>query len=293
MNIKEESKKRKVRVLNILLPFIGSLLGVMVGVVGLYLTFSSQKLDKTLVMKQFVDGLTGNYDEQRHAIISIATCLGYESAIEIEPGFRTGATIRALEKLKEGAPPEIKKRIKEMLSSVSNVILIDSDDPQNIYSPFTEKSGGTNADDIIVELRMFPVRFTGRIIGKEWNDSDTEEVINQKPDLIIMHVGSFEFVKGNRGQAREIADFVHQVAGKLGTTQFLVYSRLESSILEAKELILEERLSDRLFTLHVERGDFTQPESARSLRTVVARALELDPLYYRDWRSLNTTSQRE
>lgn len=284
----------------ILIPIISAALGVIGGISASYLEFLPAHQE---VMKTYLSGLQGKgkYTEQLHAMREIAEVYGNKVAVEIGRRFRTGATIRALEEIKEsnGISERVKDKIEQNLKEVERVLVMDSVIPDNVYDPFTQDLAGTNVDDIAEQIRDLPIRMIGRKVESSWSPKDEQKVIDLKPNLIIMHLGSFEGVK-EQEDVDAVGKFIAKVSKESPTTHFLVYSRKRKSVIdrvgplarmksaalkEVKELKgSEERLKRRISILEIEPPQrFAEEKNSERLQIAVLRILDFDQLYERSW----------
>jgi hypothetical protein len=169
------------------------------------------------------------------------------------------------------------------------VVLMDSPLPGLVYDPRTLAAGGTNADDVGGALRGLSIVTHKESTSAMW--SGEEEVVRQRPDLVISHLacmldaraaagsGTLEHHLFDLAQTR-LALFFAYVAASSPRTRFLVYSRgrawpdPERESAWVRDVIARfPVLEGRLFTLMIpgddERATFRDPGIARALRARV------------------------
>jgi serine/threonine protein kinase len=118
-------------------------------------------------------------------------------------------------------------------NAVPVVVLMDSTHPLRIYDPVTRANGGTNADDLTDLLHDLPV-----VLAKEnttWTWHREDEVLRQRPDLVVAHRSCFYVPSGSTDENFE-KEFYARASDKFETlmayialgnprTKFIVYSR--------------------------------------------------------------------
>lgn len=162
------------------------------------------------------------------------------------------------------------------------VLMMDSHHPRRVYDEETVVGGGTNADVVSDILLDLPIRRQRETVGREWHRD--EEILNFRPDLIIIHYSAFRELddEGPRLRLRLFLEFFAD-----SDTRFLIYSRRDGEVLRngVDELLLDldqqnpgflERV--RTFTLrgYGERRTFRNPATAAALKLRVKAILGLD-----------------
>lgn len=297
--IERALKRDKPSSLSAWLPFVAGLVGAACGLVVAYWGFISEDLDRHVkktatqiaqadVIKKYLDEIRpeSGYKNQHHAIRAIAEVYGPDTAIAIEKRFRTGATIRALEELQKWEKQLNQRKIPsvdESLATCKRVLIMDSKVPDNVYSKFTELLGGTNVEDIAFIIRDLPIRLIGIKIQKTWSDKNEQEIIEDiKPNLIILHLGSFDKVETKPvDEAEAVGLFIKKVSEELPDVRFIVYSRQGEPALTPIGDHVSTKVKDRIGFLPIPLGTEFATESNRvALRLAVSRKLDLDGLYH-------------
>ena len=173
------------------------------------------------------------------------------------------------------------------------IVLMDSTNPERVYSSITRANGGTNADDLTIVLRDLPVTLMKETTSALWTRED--QIVNERPSLIVMHRGSFAPSHAIVGDPRlyeyaftlgerKVQAFIGYVGLAEPRTKFIVYSRdwsnagggaLWVSDLQSRFPHLRGRVSTVQATGHPE-PSFRDPACAASMRKHVVRALGLD-----------------
>jgi len=172
------------------------------------------------------------------------------------------------------------------------IVLMDSTNPERIYSSVTRANGGTNADDLTNLLRDLPVTLVKENTSALWNRED--QIVNERPDLVIMHRSSFASSRTiipdqqlfdyafSLGE-RKVQAFIGYVGLANPRTRFIVYSRswmnagggpLWVSELQGRFPHLRGRVQTIDVTGHPE-PSFRDPTSAAKMRNDVIRTLGL------------------
>jgi serine/threonine protein kinase len=172
------------------------------------------------------------------------------------------------------------------------LILMDSTNPERVYSSITRANGATNADDLTNLLRDLPVTLMKENTSAFWNRED--QIVKETPDLIVLHRGAFAPSKTMVPDARvfqytyslgqgKVEAFVGYVGLANTRTRFIVYSRQWDDIGGGPRWVssLENRfphLRGRVSTIDVTGApepSFRDPACAARTRKDVVRALGL------------------
>jgi predicted Ser/Thr protein kinase len=118
------------------------------------------------------------------------------------------------------------------------IVLMDSPHPERVYDSQTQKTGGTNADDLTDLLRDLPVLLLKENTNATWHRE--LQVLQENPALIVAHRSCFYDTTlfdpskyGDVGHTRQFAELAHDkfdlFMGYVGqgnpNTRFIVYSR--------------------------------------------------------------------
>ena len=173
------------------------------------------------------------------------------------------------------------------------VVLMDSTNPERVYSSITRANGGTNSDDLTGVLRDLPVTLVKETTSALWNRED--QIVKEKPTLIIMHRGSFApshaivadpklFKYGFTLGERKVEAFIGYVGLANPRSKFIVYSRDWSDAGGGSRWVSElqgrfPHLRGRVLTVQATgrpEPSFRDPASAANMRRNVIRLLDLD-----------------
>ena len=277
----------------VLKAVISGFAAVVIAIAGNWLLFESGKQEREIklleIRAKHLDGMQGNYDARMHTLNVIAAVHGIGIALDLEPSFRSGATIRVLEQLYKDASKEHKNGISKSLSRVTRVLVIDSALMNNVYCELTKELAGTNIDDISDLIKDYPIRIAGRAVrNKATRKGLEDEVIKNKPNLIIMHIGAFEGVDYKIGEDEAeiiaVSKFVKTIISKLPDTEFLIYSRKGISALRKLRAEVAKEYPhkfEEIFLLPLKAECFKKKTNRERTRTAVRRVLQLDRLYTR------------
>jgi hypothetical protein len=167
------------------------------------------------------------------------------------------------------------------------VVLMDTTYPDRVYDSTTQKSGGSNADDITDALRGLPITIIKEATNSRWNRE--AEVLKESPALIVMHrSGFYTFPESMAGELYPVLDnklvaFLGYIATLNPRTKFILYSRhsWEDAVNAAKwredAANRFPALAGRIETWRVplDRATFRNPITAQELRDSVAKTLGL------------------
>lgn len=114
------------------------------------------------------------------------------------------------------------------------IVLMDSTNPERIYSSVTRANGGTNADDLTNILRDLPVTLVKENTSAFWNRED--QVLKERPTLITIHRGAFAtsasvlsdkamFNYAFQLGEKKVQLFIGYAGLANPSTKFIVYSR--------------------------------------------------------------------
>jgi hypothetical protein len=297
-----ERKERK----SILHAALTGFAAAVIALGGNWMLFESGKQERQLkllaIRAKHLAGMQGNYETQKHTIRLVAALYGMKTAVELEGPFRSGATIRALEELREvDSSDEDRDLVELALASAKRVLVIDSHQPDNIYCDFTKEISGTNVDDIAELVKLFPIRIAGRIGDKIGPDRLQKEIKSKEhpPDVIVMHMdsfegvkqvetdaeNSFEGVKQAETDAEKVGKFLIDIFGPDYKPQVIIYSRDGLSELKKIEEYLNcknhKDICERMIFLEMEFECFQSGDNAKRITAAIRRAVQLDRLYTR------------
>lgn len=173
------------------------------------------------------------------------------------------------------------------------VVLMDSTNPERIYSSITRAHGGTNADDLTNLLRDLPITIIKENTSAQWNRED--QLIKERPGLIVIHRSAFVTPRSlvadqatydyvwllGDGHMRAFIGYAGLASPE---TRFVVYSRRWDIHGPASAWVadMEKRfphLRRRLFTFDIRgqpEASFRDPETAEEMRRRVTELLRLD-----------------
>jgi len=108
------------------------------------------------------------------------------------------------------------------------VVLMDSTLPERVYDPATRQAGGTNSDDVTDVLRELPLELHKETTSALWRRE--EQVLEQRPALIVMHLSSFAEPGGpDASHQPKAIERTQSFLGFVGLaspkTRFIVYTR--------------------------------------------------------------------
>lgn len=201
--------------------------------------------------------------------------------------------------------PLIARRYRGFHTGPPNVILVDSTHPERVYDDETRRQGGTNADDLTDVLQDLPVSLVKENTSWTWHRED--EVLRQKPDLILIHRSCFYVPSGLDKQMAATSpavpspflsqfetEFYGRAADKLEVflgyialdnprTKFLVYSRrswTDDADRNRWVAALEKRfpqLRGRVtaWSVPLDRATFRNPKTGAEMKKMVVGALGL------------------
>ena len=172
-------------------------------------------------------------------------------------------------------------------SGLPVVVLMDTPYPDRVYDPTTQKSGGSNADDITDALRGLPITIIKEATHSRWNRE--AEVLKENPTLIVIHRSSFfTFPESMNEELYPVMDnkliaLLGYIATRNPRTKFIIYSRhsWEDAVFAAKWRVDAANrfpaLAGRIETWRVplDRATFRNPITAQELKDSVEKALEL------------------
>jgi hypothetical protein len=271
----------------ILIPVVTALIAVVGTLAGTWASFVGDERDREIqsreILKEDLQGLTQSYQVQRQKVLELALLHGVPRAIELERPFRSGATIRALEELRERASPEDRARIDASLDSVPKLLFIDSKARDNVYTERTRWSAGTNVDDIARIVRPYPVRVVGRIGDVEGPARLTQEIVSHRPPAVIcMHLGAFEGIQDGRTDDEKVTSFLEGLRNAGVPSRVILYSRQGLPLLEKVTRSLGEDLSADIMLVPMQSTGIEEgSENWDLLERALTRAANLDRLYKR------------
>jgi len=171
------------------------------------------------------------------------------------------------------------------------IVLMDSTHPERIYDPVTRANGGTNADDLTDLLHDLPVVLLKENTTWTWHRED--EVLRQRPDLIVAHRSCFYVPSGIKDEQFERAFyarasdkfemFLGYIALANPRTKFIVYSRRSWAspqerdawvrALETRFPLLQGRVT--LYMVPLDRATYRNAQTGAEMRKMVVDALGL------------------
>jgi hypothetical protein len=158
------------------------------------------------------------------------------------------------------------------------VYLMDSTLQMLVYNPDTYRQGGTNGDDIDRLLESLHLRTIKETTSLMWGRQ--EKVLQNQPDLIIMHASCF-YDETNPEDSDHKLDLFLRTLGKT-STKWLIYSRSEAfNDEQATKQFYEQRypfLIGRLDVLWVDPRTHWSPTVGGILRCKVKKLLDIIPL---------------
>ena len=201
--------------------------------------------------------------------------------------------------------PLIASRFRGFHSGPPVIVLVDSTHPERVYDDETRRQGGTNADDLTDVLQNLPVSLVKENTTWTWHRED--EVLRQKPDLILIHRSCFYVPSGLDKQLATVkappsspfpsqfeAEFYERSADKLEVflgyialdnprTKFIVYSRRSwngdadrkrwVAALESRFPQLRGRVT--AWSVPLDRATFRNPQTGAEMKKMVVAALGL------------------
>ncbi len=176
------------------------------------------------------------------------------------------------------------------------VLLMDSPHPERVYDPQTQKTGGTNADDLTDLLRDLPVMLLKENTNATWRRE--LQVLQENPALIVAHRSCFYDTTlfdpakfGDVGHTAQFAELAHDkfdlFIGYVGqanpNTRFIVYSRGSwADEAERSQWVktMEERfpvLRGRVEAMKVprDRATFRNPTTGGEIRNLIEEQLKV------------------
>jgi hypothetical protein len=286
-------KSEKGRASTFLPSVVTGLIAALAALAGNWMIFEGGERGRALQLQEIrtkhLSGMNGDYATQKYTIRLIAALYGVRTAVELEPSFRSGATIRALEELKDKATPEDQCLIERMLAPAKRVLVIDSHLPENVYSKRTRDISGTNVDDIAERLKCYPIRIAGRkgdIVGP---DNLQKEIGEHTPDVICMHLGAFEGIDYGdaKSDADKVVSFLKRFANPMKAPQVIIYSRNDPNTLNnvrSKIAQTDPNLAQNLVLLSQmqnEEGFEAGESNGDRLDRALVRLMQFDRLYTR------------
>jgi len=171
------------------------------------------------------------------------------------------------------------------------IVLMDSTHPERVYDPVTRANGGTNADDLTDLLHDLPVVLLKENTTWTWHRED--EVLRQRPDLIVAHRSCFYVPSGIKDDKFEqdfyarasdkFEMFVGYIALANPRTKFIVYSRRSWASAQDRDVwvrALETRfplLKGRViaYMVPLDRATYRNAQTGAEMRKMVTDALGL------------------
>jgi hypothetical protein len=118
--------------------------------------------------------------------------------------------------------------VKFVAPKRKHVVIMDGKLPDIVYDPRTREEGGSNADDIDSALKDIDgIRIDTESTSLQWSRED--DVIAEKPDLIIMHASCFYSQTRASNDNRKLLSCMRVMGQEIRrlqlNTQFIIYSR--------------------------------------------------------------------
>ncbi len=229
----------------------------------LNLKIDQQEKDRELSTVRFVSEVLDGLDEQRsyendkQAIMLIAKLAGVERAVQVEPAYRSGGTVRALQMLRQEQSHQgnnttvdplsripllltfrtLRQKpslLEESLNDIPMVFFLDSTDAGNVYCNDSQRRLQTNIDDIVYLVRDLPIQVvaekTYQTFDMEQRDTLVARIHKNRPSLIVMHNSAFEgsdYEGESGGKTESVKSFLEDVITEDHTPDIIVYSRTQ------------------------------------------------------------------
>lgn len=255
-----------------------------------------QKRNKEIALSTLSSQIiTANSISERSLLLETMIEVGtLERVLELEPNFRSVATVAVLEK--HGKESEHKDIIDRHLGNTPKVAFVDAVGME--YCDHSRDTGRTNIDDIFPLISHLPVRTVSyKWLKRELKDSPNvkiselksqivnlaEEIEDQAFDVLVIHNSTFEYDGSADGFG--LVDFLREIGvPENQKLRVVLYSRDDGAKTTKRQLTKGTKpkgmsIEPLRLVLKDDCFDYNSTNGARLVQAM-SRALSLDSKYY-------------